>query len=95
VEWAHASDAEMLVMVSLFVLPVSLLAYRFTGAIKMLAMIAMGGFSVCHGLVQGAEAQGALFQYGFGTMVASLSVIILSLLVTKLVVATAHSMRVA
>ncbi|PWI33330.1 HupE/UreJ protein [Vibrio albus] len=95
VEWVHASDAETLVMASLFVLPVSLLAYRFTGAVKMLAMIAMGGFSVCHGLVQGAEAQGALFQYGFGTMVASLSVIVLSLLITKLVEATARSMRVA
>lgn len=72
VYWAHASVVEGVVFASLFALPVCVSMYRSAGLVKALAVVAVGVFSACHGLVQGAEAYGALVQYAAGTMVSSL-----------------------
>lgn len=93
--WAKASYAESIVLASLILLPISFIAYRRKGMIKYLSIAAMALFSVSHGLVQGAEAQGAIFQYGIGTMLASMLVIALTVSVTKLVVMTANSIQLA
>ncbi|MDB1124099.1 HupE/UreJ family protein [Vibrio algarum] len=93
--WAQASQVESIVFVSLVLLPLSLMAYRKKGMMNYLATAAIALFSASHGLVQGAEARGTLIQYGIGTMLASMIVIALTVSVTKLVIMTADSIRLA
>ncbi len=76
VEWTNASQVESLVVGSLIALPVAVYAYRKTGAIKWLSMISIAAFSACHGLVQGAEAIGAVSEFGLGSLVASVVVMV-------------------
>jgi urease accessory protein len=74
-EWAGASSVEALVVTSLIGLPLALIALQKGGAKSVIAASAIVLFSVSHGLVQGAEAQGALVQFGLGVMLASTLVI--------------------
>lgn len=83
-QWANAHYAESLVSGSLLLLPVCFFGYRRSGLVKLAAVVAMGVFSLSHGLVQGAEAQGILLQYAVGTMFASVMVIGLVALVSVL-----------
>ncbi len=76
VEWTNASQVESLVAGSLIALPVAVYAYRKTGAIKWLSIISIAAFSACHGVVQGAEAIGAVSQFGLGSLLASVMVMI-------------------
>lgn len=76
VEWSNASMVESLVAGSLIALPVALYAYRKTGAIKWLSVISIAAFSACHGLVQGAEAIGAVSEFGLGSLAASVMVMV-------------------
>ncbi len=74
-EWSVASSVEALVASSLIGLPLALVALK-TGGVKS---VAAGGaillFSLSHGLVQGAEAQGSFVQFGLGIILASALVI--------------------
>jgi len=76
VEWSDASMVESLVAGSLFALPVALYAYRKTGAIKWFSIVSIAAFSACHGLVQGAEAIGAVSEFGLGSLTASVMVMV-------------------
>ncbi|TCS38994.1 HupE/UreJ family protein [Reinekea marinisedimentorum] len=86
VYWSQAHSVEGLVLASLFALPVCLLLYLKTGALKALALMALGIFSACHGVVQGAEAYGALVQYAGGTLLSSVAVMASVALIVKAVV---------
>ncbi len=74
VEWTNVSQVESLVAGSLIALPVAVYAYRNTGAIKWLSIFSIAAFSACHGLVQGAEAIGAVSEFGLGSLLASVMV---------------------
>ncbi len=74
-EWGAASSAETLVASSLIGLPLALLVLKKGGAKSLAATIAILIFSLSHGLVQGAEAQGSFFQFGLGVMLASTLVV--------------------
>ncbi len=76
VEWSNASVVESVVAGSLIALPVALYAYRKSGAIKWLSIVSIAAFSACHGLVQGAEAIGAVSEFGMGSLVASVMVMV-------------------
>ncbi len=76
VEWTSASQVESFVAGSLIALPVAVYAYRKTGAIRWLSIISIAAFSACHGLVQGAEAIGAISEFGLGSLLASVMVMI-------------------
>lgn len=75
IEWVNTGYIETLVMASLLLLPVSFVALRRSSVLKAVALVAIAVFSMCHGIVQGAESQGALLQYGLGTLLASALVI--------------------
>jgi urease accessory protein len=60
---------------SLIGLPLALIALQKGGAKSVIAACAIVLFSVSHGLVQGAEAQGTVVQFGVGVMLASTLVI--------------------
>lgn len=81
--WANAAVVESLVLASLIGLPLCMFMYRRTGAVKALAIVAVGMFSACHGLVQGAEAFGALFPYAAGTLMSSLLTMVAVAFVVK------------
>lgn len=86
VVWTQAASAETLVMLSLVALPVCLMMVtRRNGLVKTLAVLAMGVFSLSHGLVQGAEAEGAFLAYGMGTLSASMLVLAASAISTNVV----------
>lgn len=74
-EWAAASSVEALVASSLIGLPLALIVLKNGGAKSMIAAAAILLFSLSHGLVQGAEAQGSFTQFGLGVMLASSLVI--------------------
>lgn len=95
VYWSQAHSVEGLVLASLFALPVCLFLYLKTGALKALALIGLGIFSACHGVVQGAEAYGALVQYAGGTLLSSVAVMAAVALVMKSVVGVKRRVAVA
>jgi urease accessory protein len=74
-EWAAASSVEALVASSLIGLPLALIVLKQGGAKSVIAAAAILLFSLSHGLVQGAEAQGSFAQFGLGVMLASALVI--------------------
>ncbi|MGY0616006.1 HupE/UreJ family protein [Vibrio sp. FJH11] len=74
-EWAAATSVEALVASSLIGLPIAFMALKKGGLKSVVATGAIVLFSVSHGLVQGAEAQGAFAQFGLGVMLASALVI--------------------
>jgi len=74
-EWAAASSVEALVASSLIGLPLALIVLKQGGAKSVVALGAILLFSLSHGLVQGAEAQGSFAQFGTGVMMASVLVI--------------------
>ncbi|NVC93329.1 HupE/UreJ protein [Vibrio natriegens] len=74
-EWAGANSVEVLVASSLIGLPLAFVVLKKGGAKSMIAAAAILLFSLSHGLVQGAEAQGSFTQFGFGVMLASALVI--------------------
>ncbi|CAE6902347.1 cobalamin-transporting ATPase activity [Vibrio sp. B1FLJ16] len=74
-EWSSASSAETLVASSLIGLPLALLVLKKGGLKSVIAASAILLFSLAHGLVQGAEAQGAFAQFGLGVMLASVMVV--------------------
>lgn len=84
IEWVNTSHIETVVMASLVLLPLALIAMR-RSALQALALAAVALFSACHGIVQGAESQGALLQYALGTLLASGVVIVASLMASKAV----------
>jgi urease accessory protein len=71
---ASAEMVEVLVTVSLIILPAAIWALRQGWLTHLTAIIALAAFSACHGIVQGVEAQGSVFQFGLGSLVASLLV---------------------
>lgn len=95
VEWSNAEQVEFLVAGSLIALPLALYAYRKTGVIKWLSIISIAAFSACHGLVQGAEAMGAISEFGLGSLVASVLVMIGVNLLVKTLRSTVGSGKVA
>ncbi|MGP8304919.1 HupE/UreJ family protein [Vibrio sp. YIC-376] len=74
-EWAAASSVEALVASSLIGLPLALIVLKQGGAKSVVALGAILLFSLSHGLVQGAEAQGSFAEFGTGVMMASVLVI--------------------
>lgn len=83
VEWSSAHQMEGLVTLSLIVLPLAVYALRKGGVMRWVAMIAIGVFSACHGLVQGAEAIGAASEFGMGSLLASVIVMSATMLMTR------------
>ncbi|UYI48446.1 HupE/UreJ family protein [Vibrio natriegens] len=86
-EWAGANSVEALVAISLIGLPLAFVVLKKGGAKSMIAAAAILLFSLSHGLVQGAEAQGSFTQFGFGVMLASALVIGATYAVARQVVA--------
>ncbi|ANQ21563.1 HupE/UreJ protein [Vibrio natriegens] len=86
-EWAAANSVEALVASSLIGLPLALIALKKGGAKSVIAAAAILLFSLSHGLVQGAEAQGSFTQFGLGVMLASALVIGATYTVARQVVA--------
>lgn len=80
VEWSSAHQAEGLVTASLIILPLAVYALRKGGVMKWVAMLGIAAFSACHGLVQGAEAIGAVSEFGLGSLVASIAVMSVTML---------------
>ncbi len=74
-QWSAASSVETLVASSIVGLPLALIALKKGGAKSVTAAAAILLFSLSHGLVQGAEAQGSFIQFGLGVMLASTLVI--------------------
>ena len=86
-EWAAASSVEALVVSSLIGLPLAFIALKKGGARSVVASVAIILFSLSHGLVQGAEAQGSFVQFGLGVMLASALVISVTYAIARQVMA--------
>lgn len=87
IEWAGSSTVEAVVASSLIGLPIALMAMRKGGMKSVVAAVAVVFFSLSHGLVQGAEAQGSAAKFGLGVMLASMLVIGATYMVARQVVA--------
>ncbi|MGX9416054.1 HupE/UreJ family protein [Vibrio sp. WJH972] len=85
--WGGASSVEALVTTSILGLPLALVALKKGGTKSVMAIAAVALFSVSHGLVQGAEAQGGAVQFGLGVMLASTLVISLTYAIGRQAVA--------
>ncbi|SDH22345.1 urease accessory protein [Vibrio xiamenensis] len=95
VEWSSAHQVEGLVTVSLVILPIAVYALRKGGAMRWVAMLAIAAFSACHGLVQGAEAIGAVSEFGFGSLTASVLVMTATMLIARWIKSASRELHCA